>query len=185
MKTTAYGVFPSHFGNFCLVWQEAKDGPRVLRILFPHEETPAEDLVNMYFPEAIKLSKAIIKELGNEIQSFCDGKEVKFDLDIISFEKCSEFQKRVLLAEYKIPRGWVSTYGRIAQFLGIHNGARAVGNALANNPFPIVIPCHRAIRSDGKLGGFQSGIKMKKALLEFEGIEFSKTGMVSTKRIYY
>ena len=185
MKTTAYLVFPSRFGNFCIVWQEAKVGPYVLRILFPHEEAIVEDLVNINFPGAIKSSNAIIKELGNGIQSFCDGEEVKFDLDIISFEKCSEFQKRVLLAEYKIPRGWVSTYGRIAQFMEIQNGARAVGNALANNPFPIVIPCHRAIRSDGKLGGFQGGIKMKKALLEYEGIKFSKTGMVSTKRIYY
>jgi methylated-DNA-[protein]-cysteine S-methyltransferase len=185
MKTTAYEVFPSHFGNFCIVWQEAKGGPCVQQILFPPEEAPAEDLVNKNFPEAIKLSSAIIKELGNGIQSFCDGEEVKFDLDIISFEKCSEFQKKVLLAEYGIPRGWVSTYGRIAQFLGVQNGARSVGNALASNPFPIVIPCHRAIRSDGKLGGFQGGIKMKRALLEFEGIEVSDSNIVTTRKYYY
>ncbi len=65
------------------------------------------------------------------------------------------------------------------------NGARVVGNALARNPFPIIIPCHRAIKSNGALGGFQGGIKMKRALLELEGIEFSERGMVVTKRIYY
>lgn len=185
MKTTAYEVFPSYFGDFCIVWQEIEAVPLVLRIFIPHEEATAESLVHEHFPEAEQLSCTSIKELGERIQSFLAGEVVNFNLDFINLEQCSEFQKRVLLAEYRIPRSWVSAYGRIAQFLGIQNGARAVGNALARNPFPVVIPCHRAIRSNGKLGGFQGGIKMKKALLEFEGIEFSKTGMLSTKRIYY
>jgi methylated-DNA-[protein]-cysteine S-methyltransferase len=57
--------------------------------------------------------------------------------------------------------------------------------ALARNPFPLLIPCHRAIRSNGKLGGFQGGPGMKRALLELEGIEFSPTGKVLTDRIHY
>jgi methylated-DNA-[protein]-cysteine S-methyltransferase len=89
------------------------------------------------------------------------------------------------LAEYGIPRSWVSTYGRIARTLGIPHGARAVGSALSRNPFPLVIPCHRAIRSNGQLGGFQGGLSMKRALLEREGVEFSGAGRVVTKRIYY
>ena len=107
------------------------------------------------------------------------------DLDGIALEKCSEFQQRVLLAVHKIPRGWVSTYGRIARSLGIPGGARAVGRALSRNPFPIIIPCHRAIRANGELGGFRGGLKMKQALLELEGVEFSQTGKVLTDRIYY
>jgi methylated-DNA-[protein]-cysteine S-methyltransferase len=91
----------------------------------------------------------------------------------------------VLLAEYEIPRSWVSTYGRIARSLGIPDGARAVGGALSRNPFPIIIPCHRAIRSNGELGGFQGGLRMKRALLELEGIGFSAEGKVLTERIYY
>ena len=91
----------------------------------------------------------------------------------------------MLLAEYDIPRGWISTYKRIAGHLGITNGARVVGNSLAKNPFPIFIPCHRAIRSDGALGGYQGGLAMKRALLELEGIEFSTDGKVLTDRIYY
>jgi methylated-DNA-[protein]-cysteine S-methyltransferase len=185
MKTTAYVKFPSHFGSFCIVWQEIEAIPLALRIFIPHEEVAAKSLVHERFPEAEQLSCTSIKELGERIQSFLAGEVVNFDLDFINLEQCSEFQKRVLLAEYRIPRSWVSTYGRIAQFLGMQKGARAVGNALARNPFPVVIPCHRAIRSNGRLGGFQGGIKMKKALLEFEGIEFSKTGVVSTNRIYY
>jgi methylated-DNA-[protein]-cysteine S-methyltransferase len=79
----------------------------------------------------------------------------------------------------------VSTYGRIAKILGTPDGARTVGNVLSRNPFPIVIPCHRAIRSNGQLGGFQGGLEMKQVLLRFEGIEFSRSGRVLTKRIYY
>ena len=96
-----------------------------------------------------------------------------------------EIQKRILLAEFRIPRGWVSTYKRIANNIGIHKGARVVGNALAKNPFPIIIPCHRTIKTNGDLGGFQGGIKMKRALLELEGIKFSDRGIVITDRIYY
>jgi len=60
-----------------------------------------------------------------------------------------------------------------------------VGNALAKNPFPIIIPCHRAIKTNGDLGGFQGGVKMKRALLEQEGIKFSNQGKVIIKKIYY
>jgi methylated-DNA-[protein]-cysteine S-methyltransferase len=110
---------------------------------------------------------------------------VDFRLSLIDLEQCSEFQRRVLLAENKIPRGWVSSYGRIARRLGIPNAARAVGTALARNPFPIIIPCHRTVRSNGDLGGFGGGLKMKRELLELEGVQFSTTGRVLTDRFYY
>jgi methylated-DNA-[protein]-cysteine S-methyltransferase len=60
-----------------------------------------------------------------------------------------------------------------------------VGRALSRNPFPIVVPCHRAIRSDGHLGGFQGGREMKQALLELEGVEVAPPGKVTTDRFYY
>ena len=84
----------------------------------------------------------------------------------------------MLEAEHGIPRGRVSSYGLIAARIGSPGGARAVGRALATNPFPIVVPCHRAIRSDGRLGGFQGGAGMKRALLEQEGIAVSPEGRV-------
>lgn len=106
-------------------------------------------------------------------------------MELLNFELCSKIQEKVLLAEYQIPRGWVSTYKRIANHIGIQNGARVVGNSLAKNPFPIVIPCHRAIKSNSELGGYQGGIEMKRKLLEMEGIEVSENGKVITNKIYY
>jgi methylated-DNA-[protein]-cysteine S-methyltransferase len=98
---------------------------------------------------------------------------------------CSAFQQKVLHAEHAIPRGRVSTYRLIARRLGDANAARAVGTALATNPFPIVIPCHRAIRSDGALGGFQGGLKMKGALLRMEGIVFRNRDHVAARDFFY
>jgi methylated-DNA-[protein]-cysteine S-methyltransferase len=69
--------------------------------------------------------------------------------------------------------------------LGTENGARAVGRALATNPFPIIIPCHRAIRSNGVLSGYQGGLAMKRALLAFEGIEISEADKALSKNVYY
>ena len=106
-------------------------------------------------------------------------------MDFLDLNRCFEVQKKVLLAEFEIPRGWISTYKRIAIKIGIPNGARVVGNSLAKNPFPIIIPCHRAIRSDGHLGGFQGGLRMKKSLLELEGIQISERGKVITDKMYY
>ena len=110
---------------------------------------------------------------------------MEFDLSMLHLADCSAFQRRVLLAEHGIPRGWVSTYGRIAEQVGVPRGARAVGGALARNPFPIVIPCHRAIRADGRLGGFQGGAGMKRALLALEGVSCGSDGRVLSPRYYY
>ena len=71
-----------------------------------------------------------------------------------------------------IPLGKVSTYGDIANALGHPNAARLIGNILKKNPNPIHVPCHRIVKSNGKLGGYMYGISMKKQLLREEGIKF-------------
>ncbi len=185
MGSHFYRLLPSAFGRLGIVWQEADNGPKVQRVFLPNERTAVEKLVLATFVDASPQSCPAIAELGERIQRFLEGEAVDFELKVIALEKCSEFQQRVLVAEYGIPRGWVSTYGRIARGLGVPSAARAVGAALAHNPFPIIIPCHRAIRANRELGGFQGGQMMKRALLELEGIEFSRSGKVLTNRIHY
>jgi methylated-DNA-[protein]-cysteine S-methyltransferase len=164
---------------FSIVWQEVEDIPKVRRIFLSKEQASSESLVTAAFTEAGPLEHPDIVDLGERIQRFLEGQVVQFELDAVALEICSEFQRRVLLAEYGIPRGHISTYGRIGKHLGLDNGGRAVGRALAQNPFPIVIPCHRAVRSNGELGGYQGGSKMKKDLLELEGVGVSESGRVS------
>ena len=91
--------------------------------------------------------------------------------------------RRVLSEDGEIPRGRVMTYGGLAASLGVPGGARAVGNAMAGNPFPLVIPCHRVVRSDGSLGGFGGGLSMKRALLAMEGVRFDPKGRVFSEYI--
>jgi methylated-DNA-[protein]-cysteine S-methyltransferase len=73
----------------------------------------------------------------------------------------------------KIPAGKLSTYGDLAKALGKPSASRAIGRILAKNPNPIVVPCHRVVMSDGKLGGYAYGITRKRELLEKEGISFT------------
>ena len=185
LKTLYRANVPSAFGTFCIVWRETSEGPKVRRLLLPDEEIAADEVTRTTYTDLGSLPNPAIRLLAERIQGFLKGEAVQFQVSLADLEECSEFQRRVLLAEHGIPRGWVSTYGRIAMRLGTPAAARAVGTALSRNPFPIIIPCHRAIRSDGHLGGFRGGLHMKRALLELEGVEFSTTGKVLSSRFYY
>ena len=190
-KVFSYVLVPSDFGALGIVWQDTQAvettaaGARVQRVFLPNPQAAALDTLQMVFPGARSRACPAISDLSERIQRFLGGDPVRFDLGIVALEQCSAFQRQVLRAEHGIPRGWVSTYGRIARSLGTPRGARAVGRALARNPFPIIVPCHRAIRSDGHLGGFQGGLEMKRALLEMEGVEVTPAGRVRTHRFYY
>jgi O-6-methylguanine DNA methyltransferase len=81
----------------------------------------------------------------------------------------SGFQKRVLRAVLSIPRGETRSYRQIAEQIGDPRAYRAVGNALNKNPLPLVVPCHRVIRSDGRVGGYRFGTRRKASLLITEG----------------
>ena len=180
-----YATFSSPFDTFTIVWKETGSSIQIQHIFLSDPELKSE-VKALEFYNQIKIgSSSSITLLGGKIQRFLNGENVEFDLGLLDFNQCFDIQKKVLLAEYAIPRGWVSTYKRIANKIGIPKGARVVGNALAKNPFPIIIPCHRAIKTNGDLGGFQGGIKMKRRLLELEGIKFSERGKVITDKIYY
>ncbi len=146
---------------------------------------PAGRAVQRLFPGIPEGSCREIDALTGRIEAFLNGENVRFTLDTVRLDLCRPFQRKVLLAEYAIPRGRVSTYGLIAGHLGNPHGARAVGAALASNPFPLIIPCHRAIRSDGGLGGYQGGWKMKRALLEMEDVPFRDDVHVETRHFHY
>ena len=88
----------------------------------------------------------------------------------------TKFQIKVWKAISKIPRGQVRTYKELAKLIKKPKAARAVANACGKNPYPIKIPCHRVIRSDGSLGGYsgKGGISTKKDILKKEGFNFGK-----------
>jgi methylated-DNA-[protein]-cysteine S-methyltransferase len=93
----------------------------------------------------------------------------------------SKFQSRVLELVSAIPRGKVATYKELARAVGRPRAYKAVANALARNPHPIEIPCHRVVRSDGKIGGYKFGGRRKAELLIDEGIEV-ENGKIDLQR---
>ena len=95
------------------------------------------------------------------------------------------FTKAVLEVTKKISVGQVTTYGEIAKLLGRHKAGRAVGNALNKNPYSPVVPCHRVVKSDGQIGGFSKGLKVKIKMLAREGVKVKNGKIVNFKKVVF
>ena len=173
------------FGPVALVWSLFDKRPTIVRVVLSRPGFPADIEVSRLFPGIAASSCLEINAVSSGIEAFLNGEDVKFTLDLVHMDSCTAFQQAVLRAEHGIPRGSVSTYGLIAAHIGNAKAARAVGTALATNPFAIIVPCHRTIRSDRHLGGFGGGIKMKRALLEAEGVPFDNLGRAAGIRLHY
>jgi methylated-DNA-[protein]-cysteine S-methyltransferase len=106
-------------------------------------------------------------DLTDRLSLYFGGKPVDF-ADKLDLSGTTRFQQNVWRTVRKIPCGETRSYAWVAKQLGLPKAARAVGQALKRNPVPIVVPCHRIIGSDGKLGGFSGGVKIKKLLLQLE-----------------
>jgi methylated-DNA-[protein]-cysteine S-methyltransferase len=186
MKTAFfYDLYRSDFGAGAICWRSAEKAVNIVRVVLPVKKDAAVKLLQAEFPEVRRGSYRLITQTEKKLAALIKGKAVSFDLRLLDWDICSPFQKRVLQTEALIPRGSISTYGRIAAHLSMPRAARAVGHALALNPFPLIIPCHRAVRSDGGLGGFQGGLAMKRRLLELEGIAFSPSGKAQLNNCWF
>jgi len=102
-----------------------------------------------------------------QMRGYFEGSRVTFNQSI-RFLKGTDFEQRVWNALKDIPYGETRTYKWLAERIGMPKATRAVGRALSKNPIPIVLPCHRIIESDGSIGGYSSGIDVKRRLLELE-----------------
>ena len=101
-----------------------------------------------------------------QLAEYFTGARTTFQLRLAS--QGTPFQRRVWAAVAAIPFGETRSYGAIATQIGLPNAVRAVGAANGQNPWPIVVPCHRVIGSDGSLTGYGGGLPIKRALLDFE-----------------
>ena len=106
------------------------------------------------------------EEAVYQLEAYFDGKLKYFSLNMCL--GVTPFQKKVLRVLQQIPYGETASYGEIAEKIGNPFASRAVGQANARNPIPIVIPCHRVVGTNGTLTGFGGGIEVKQALLDLE-----------------
>ena len=111
---------------------------------------------------------ARLDRVARELDEYFDGRRRSFDVPV-DLRLVAGFRRTVLDHLPEVPFGAVASYGAVAALSGNPKAVRAVGTACATNPVPIVVPCHRVVRSDGALGGYLGGVAAKRTLLELEG----------------
>ncbi len=115
-----------------------------------------------------------------EVTEFLAGRRTFFSVPV-DLEGVGDFQARVLASANAIPFGDVRSYAQLAASIGAPRAARAVGNALAANPVPLIVPCHRIVRGDGTWGNYALGPRLKTALLALERRVPLLVGCVTTR----
>jgi len=173
-----YVVFGTELGYSGVVFNEHDVEPKAVRVYLPGSRRSIEQGIRDRYPDTSEI-KSVLPELCSLVQQFLKGDSVFIPFELVDTSVCYAFQLHVLRAEREISRGTVASYSWLANRVGT-KAVRAVGAALARNPFPIVVPCHRAVRSDGSLGGFQGGREMKRRLLEMEGVRFDSRSRVES-----
>lgn len=158
-----YSIISSPIGKLCIV----KSNKGIRKILFS-KDYPFQKCLQHDFPyQKIEHNNFELKEASNQIHQYFDLSRKIFSLNIDIH--LPSFYKKSLTKVAEIPFGETTSYKSIAVKIGNPNASRAVGNANANNPLPIIIPCHRVIANDGSIGGYGGGVKTKRFLLELEG----------------
>jgi len=168
-----------HLGEIGLVWQFYVDAPLLIRVLMPDGQRTFLSQLRQLYPEARSRSHPTIDVICRQLERYDQGKDIAFSVPEVGPQPWSNFYRRVWTETAKIPRGKVSTYGQVANKISNPRAARAVGTALAKNPFPLLIPCHRVIQSSGELGNYSAGgPTVKRHLLVREGVLFDCQGRV-------
>ncbi len=134
----------------------------------PQSQREIRQVIRRDWPEAVE-SQELLPRFKQEVLDYFAGRRVRFSVPI-DLSDVSPFWREVLEQCRRIPYGKTATYGDLARAVGRPGAARAVGGAMAHNQVPLVIPCHRVLRSDGSLGGFSSpdGIRLKERMLRLE-----------------
>ncbi len=126
-----------------------------------------EDLAARVSPRVLE-APARLDPVRRELDEYFEGRRTSFDVPI-DWTLTRGFTREVLKATARIPYGEVGSYASVAGQAGSPRAVRAAGNALGANPMPVVVPCHRVLRSGGALGGYTGGIERKEFLLRLEG----------------
>lgn len=127
-----------------------------------------EGLAERVSPRILEVP-ARLDQARRELDLYFEGKLRSFDTPL-DWRLTKGFRRQVLHATARIPFGQTSTYTQMAREGGSERAVRAAGSALGSNPIPIIVPCHRVLRTGGGLGGYGGGLPLKEALLKLEGV---------------
>ncbi len=166
----SYTTFTSPLG--CILLASTEQGLCSVK-LGDKPETLVQMLAAEFSEAELKEDRRGMRDIRDRVLAFLsgDGTLIKLPLDILG----TVFQQRVWAELRRIPRGETRTYKDIATAIGAPKAVRAVGSACGANPVALVIPCHRALRTDGGLGGYAWGVGRKQALLQLEARPAKRT----------
>ena len=161
-------TFSTSLGWMAVIWT----GSLVARLTFGYGSAKS---AHRAAGRATRLDESLStaqKSLVRRLQEFAEGTPQDFSDIGVDVESYTSFQRRVLNQCRRIPWGSTVTYAELARRSGSRGAARAVGNVMAQNPIPLIVPCHRVVGAQNRLGGFSapSGTTMKKRLLEREAV---------------
>jgi methylated-DNA-[protein]-cysteine S-methyltransferase len=162
----AYTTMDSPFGSLLLATT-----PRgLVRLGLPNQDSEEllEDLATRVSPRVLEAPPQL-DEVRRELDLYFEGKLTDFDLPL-DWSLTDGFRAKVQHAIARIPYGQTRNYTEMAKQAGNERAVRAAGTACGCNPLPIIVPCHRVLRTGGALGGYGGGLPMKKALLKMEGV---------------
>jgi methylated-DNA-[protein]-cysteine S-methyltransferase len=169
MKALAFALFDTPVGRCGVIWGERG----IVGLQLPEgSDEKARARILRRFPDAIESGPTTdIRQAIELIVPLLEGEPSDLSHIALDMERVPDFHQRVYTIARSIPPGQTLTYGDIAAKLGDRLLARDVGEAMGKNPFPIVVPCHRVVAANGKLGGFSAngGVKTKLKLLAIEG----------------
>lgn len=165
LADVSYTSAESPFGTLLL----ARTRRGLVRLAFPEESLDGmlERLARRISPRIVE-ARAPLDDARRELEEYFAGRRRSFDV-ALDWTLVAPFARRVLGVTSRIPYGGVLSYAEVAADAGSPRGFRAAGNALGANPIPVVVPCHRVLRSGGALGGYGGGLDRKRWLLELEG----------------
>jgi len=162
----AYTTTDSPFGTLLLATT-----PRgLVRVGLPNQDSDEllEDLSQRVSPRVLEAPREL-DEARRQLDLYFEGRLDGFDLPL-DWQLSEGFRLRVLHAIAAIPYGETRTYTEMASTAGNERAVRAAGTACGRNPLPLVVPCHRVLRTGGALGGYGGGLPMKQGLLQLEGV---------------
>ncbi|HEX2026061.1 MAG TPA: methylated-DNA--[protein]-cysteine S-methyltransferase [Actinomycetota bacterium] len=141
----------------------------LVRLAYPNEapDDVLDELARRLSPRVLRSARRL-DPVRRQLDEYFERRRRRFDVSV-DWAMTGGFVRKVLRATARIPYGDVRSYREVARRAGNARATRAAGNALGSNPIPIVVPCHRVVRSGGGLGGYTGGIERKEFLLELEG----------------
>ena len=174
-----YTIFDTAWGAFGFVERDN----RLLATFLPRKRQEIKQAIRAAWPDAVEASDSLLR-FQRVVLDYFEGKRMRFPIEI-DLGSLPPFYRAVLEACRRIPYGQTASYLDLARAAGKPNAARAVGGAMARNPLPLVVPCHRVLSADGSIGGYSStrGVDEKTRLLRLEGALLARNNERSVLRL--